>query len=779
MVAGICVSLYFALRRRTNELHSQVSLYEELISAIPDGLYQSTPDGRFIRVNEAMAQMLGYDSTDDLMKIYIPRDLYFHPKERDALNRKLEKLRSDEIDVFRLKKKDGSELWVEDHSIAILDESGKPIYYRGLLRDITARREAEKKLDETRKRLQNLLDNTYDIFIDCSPELKVITVSERVVDVLGHPAEELIGTEFHTLLPLNSPVREKLIQFSEQGEQESIDLSTISMRHANGSWHYFHGTVMFIYGDGRKKVHIALRDVHQQAVAEKALRDSEARYRALVENFPALILQLDLQQRVTFASPSLKRLCGFSQTDAYDDDFLERFISPENRDEFEEALLEAVDEKTSRFELTVNTVDGHKRRAMTTVFPLYNLGQIASICVIVQDITREKMLQEQLQHAQKMETIGTLARGIAHDFNNLLTGIIGNINFVRSEMNADELYHTMLGEAEHAAERCAEMTRNLLAFSRHEQASIEPADINGLIRDTVHMARRTVPPTIEIHLELAPEISAAAMDYGKIQQALMNLVVNARDAILRNMDHAAAGRITVRTTEVEINEEFCTHHIDSWPGKFLRIDVSDTGVGIPEKHLSKIFDPFFTTSEVGQGSGLGLSTVFGIVKNHNGWIDVKSTVGEGTTFQIYLPVAERTAVLDGEETNAEPAGGHETILIVDDEDVVRNFAATTLERVGYHILQAADSFQALELYKKHRTSIDLLLLDITMPNMDGIELLRRLRTINHDVKAILSSGYTEGDTIISELLDQETSFLPKPYISQELARIVREVLDQE
>ncbi len=778
MLAGICLNLYFALRRKTHELHSQVSLYEELISAIPDGLYQSTPDGYFIRVNEAMARMLGYDSSEELMKIYIPTDLYFNPEERNYLNRKLERLQSDEIDVFRLKKKDGSELWVEDHSIAILDDEGKPVYYRGLLRDITARRQAEQKLHETRKRLQNLLENTYDIFIDCTPDLKIKSVSSRVTDVLGHPPEELLDTEFHTLLPFYSPAREKIIQFSKEFQEESIDLNTISLRNANGTWHYFHGTAMFLDNDDQT-IHIALRDIHKRTIAEKALRDSEARYRALVENFPALILQLDLQQRVTFASPSLQQLCGFSTNEAYDNGFLQRFISEENMDEFEQALLEAVDEKTSRFELTVNTAEGRKRRAMTTIFPLFNSGQIASICVIVQDITREKMLQEQLQHAQKMETIGTLARGIAHDFNNLLTGIIGNINFVRSEMTGEELFSTMLKEAEHAAERCAEMTRNLLAFSRQEQAHIEPADINGLIRETVHLIRGTVPSTIEIQLDLQPEVSAAAVDYGKIQQALMNLLVNARDAIMRDVDGGSGGKITIRTSMTEIDHDFCTHHIDSWPGTFLRIDISDTGVGIPEQNLSKIFDPFFTTSEVGQGSGLGLSTVFGIVKNHNGWIDVKSTVGEGTTFQIYLPIADISEKQPEEEPVVLPAGGDETILIVDDEDVVRHFAATTLERAGYHIIQAADSLEALELYKKHGKTIDLLLLDITMPNMDGIELLNRLRTINQDVKAILSSGYTEGDTIISELLDQETSFLPKPYISQELARIVREVLDQK
>ncbi len=412
-----------------------------------------------------------------------------------------------------------------------------------------------------------------------------------------------------------------------------------------------------------------------------------------------------------------------------------------------------------------------------TSVPIFNKdGKIVRVVEIIEDITEKQQLEAQLLQAQKMEAVGTLAGGIAHDFNNILTGILGftQLLMIREKDNEESI--SFLKRIEHEVKRASELTSQLLTFSRRMDSKRKPFDLNKAIRQTAGILSRTFPKTIEIQTSLEPDLSLIHADPTQIEQILMNLAINARDAILEQGEH---GTISITTAPVTLDKEFCRLHVGAVPGKYALLKISDTGVGIPSDILSRIFDPFFTTKEPGKGTGLGLAMVYGVVKAHDGYIDVHSTPKQGTVFDIYLPLINETPVTSswkGEKNPPWPKGS-ETILLVDDEDTILSLGRTVLGRQGYRVITSSDGQGALDIYRSS-TGIDLVILDLNMPRMNGIECLRGLVEVNPNVKVIICSGYSPDKLIPGALRNLTLDFLPKPFEVENLLKLVRKVLDE-
>jgi two-component system cell cycle sensor histidine kinase/response regulator CckA len=384
-----------------------------------------------------------------------------------------------------------------------------------------------------------------------------------------------------------------------------------------------------------------------------------------------------------------------------------------------------------------------------------------------------KSTQKQLLHAQKMESMGTLAGGIAHDFNNLLSGILGYASLLKIKIDPDCPTYKYADTIEQSTVKASRLTQQLLAFSRGGKYQSQIINLNKSIDETLHILERTIPKKIQIAKSLASDLWTVEADPSQIEQVLMNLGINARDAM------PTGGKLTVTTENVHLNNGFNIGYIEATPGNYVKISISDTGEGIPEGIQSKIFDPFFSTKGKGKGTGLGLAVVYGIVKNHGGYINVKSDPAKGTTsFEILLPMSYKTEETADIVTESKIPGGHETILLVDDEEVLRNLGQEILTDKGYTVFLASNGLEAIKRYKKQGGNIDLVILDMIMPKMDGMETYKRLKGMNSSLKILISSGYSQDTQNHKDFRDGIEGFVQKPYEIDKLTKKVREVLDK-
>ncbi len=389
------------------------------------------------------------------------------------------------------------------------------------------------------------------------------------------------------------------------------------------------------------------------------------------------------------------------------------------------------------------------------------------------EVRRERRrAEEQLRQAQKMEAIGKLAGGIAHDFNNLLTSILSYGQLSLSQISEDNPLRKNIEEMVKAGERAATLTRQILAFSRRQIVEPRVLDLNTIVTDMDNMLSRLIGEDIELVTVMGPELGHVKTDPGQIQQIIMNLVVNAQDAMPQG------GRLTIETANVNLDEiSICTNE-DVVPGRYVKLSVSDTGEGMNSEVISQIFEPFFTTKEQGKGTGLGLSTVYGIVKQNNGHICVESKIGHGTTFEIFLDrVEEPVETVVPQSRLPQPSHGSDTILVVEDEDAVRELICKVLQAQGYTVLKAPHGDEALLIVERHKGPIQLMVTDVVMPRMSGRELVQRLEPRYPEMRVLYISGYTENEIVHNSVLDEDTAFLQKPFMPDILVRKVREVLD--
>jgi PAS domain S-box-containing protein len=512
--------------------------------------------------------------------------------------------------------------------------------------------------------------------------------------------------------------------------------------------------------------------VHKEAEAEK-LHRSETHFRLLIEHASDLITVLNSEGLIRFQSPSLERVLGHAPTELLGRSVFEFFPPedlPQARASFERGLSEP--SATVSLECRFRHQNGQWRILQSRCRALPVDGGEALMVLNSRDVTEQKHLEAQLRQSQKMEAVGQLAGGVAHDFNNLLSVIIGHSELLEMSLPRGQQLWESVTEIGRAAERAAALTRQLLAISRQQVLEFQVLDLNAVVAKAEKMLHRLIGEDVQLTTRLRPDLSPVWADPGQIDQVLLNLAVNARDAMPKG------GTLSFDTRNIEIDPTYCSTHPELHPGRYVLMAVTDTGCGMTPEIQARIFEPFFTTKGVGQGTGLGLSVVHGIVEQCGGHVEVSSVPERGTMFEIYLPVVEAPAVRAAERVPTKlPQGRGETVLLVEDETPVRNITLLLLEKLGYRVLEAANAEEAFSLVESGQAKIELLLTDVIMPGTSGPELAAALSRRDLGIKVLFQSGYTGEAVLRHANIKPDMAFLKKPFTLGTLAKKIREVLD--
>jgi PAS domain S-box-containing protein len=529
--------------------------------------------------------------------------------------------------------------------------------------------------------------------------------------------------------------------------------------------------------EGAVRHAVALRaGERQRRQAAAALRASEERFRTLVENSSDALLLMDAEARVTYLAPSSTRHLGWRPDQMVGRSVFD-FLHPDDREIVGARLAETLQNPGRLVTAEVRFLHADASWRIMEAAAVNHIPDpsVGAIVVNARDITDRRKLEEQLRHSQKMEAIGQLAGGVAHDFNNLLTAILGYCNLMLDDIPPEDPLRADLEEIHSAGERAAALTRQLLAFSRRQMLQPQIVDINTIVQQLEKLLRRLISEDVELVTALALELPRVRVDPASFEQILVNLAVNARDAM------PVGGRLTIETASVELDEAYAIAHVTVRPGRYVMLAVSDTGQGMDAATRARVFEPFFTTKEQGKGTGLGLATVYGMVKQSGGYIWVYSEPGRGTAFKVYLPPVEERSGAQHDHSGrrqTDTTQGWETVLLVEDEDAVRALAREVLRRHGYVVLEARHGVDALRVAERHTDAIHLMVTDVVMPHMSGRDLAERLSTVRPRMKVLFMSGYTD-HAVMHRDLTPGSAFIQKPFTPEAFARAVRTVLDAE
>ncbi len=660
------------LKQAEEALRESEEKYRNIFENSVEGIFASTPAGRFISVNSAFAKMIGYESPEALVANIsdIPKQYYADSEDRIRYMRLLQKDGYVKKIEFKVRHKDGTHIWVSNSTRAYFNEDGKVVRYEGIVTNISEHKQAVAALRESEKRLEQAIQgNSIPTFVIDKNHITTHW-NKACENLTGFSATALVGTknQWRCFYPAERPVLADLIVGG--ATEAEID-------------RYYGGT-------------------HRKSILLEGAYEGE-------NFFPDM---------------------------------------------------------------------GEKGKwIFFTAAPLKNSeGTITGAIQTFQDITERRNTEAQLRQAQKMEAVGTLAGGVAHDFNNILTTIIGNAHLALLTQGMDDPLREEIEEIRKAGERAASLTRQLLAFSRKQITRTKILNFNKLITGIEKMLVRLIGEDIELLMIPGPELWQVEADPGQMEQIIMNLAVNARDAMPKG------GKLTIETLNVDLDRNYLRKHgiKSGQSGSYVMAAVSDTGSGMDKNTQEHMFEPFFTTKKNGKGTGLGLSTVYGIVKQNKGFIWPYSEPGQGSTFKVYLPgLRGDIEAEEKEQAFAGDVGGTETVLIVEDDDSLRNFTCKTLQQQGYNVLEADNGEDALKACKEYKGAIQLVLTDVVMPKMGGREVVKWLQPRYPQMKVIYMSGYTDDAIVHHGVLKPGVNFLEKPFSPEVLARKVREVLDSE
>ncbi len=672
---------------------------------------------------------------------------------------------------------DGVIRWM--HSVAEYDAVRNIVV--GSIQDITERKRVEEALRASDEKFRSIFASMTEIVVlhelvcdgdgrpvnyrilDCNPAFTRIT-GIRHEEAVGRLATEVYGSD-------TAPYLDEYARVVQTGEpctfitaytpiNKHFDICAVSL-----------GKNLFV---------TVTTDITERETAQQELRRSINLLERIFEVLPVGLWLTDREGRLLRGNPAGVRIWGAEPKVSISEyGVFKAHRLPER------TLVEADDwalAKTIREGATVvdelleiEAFDGRRKTILNYTSPILAADGVMEGAIIVNlDVSDRFALEEQLRHAQKMESVGRLAGGVAHDFNNIIMGIQGYVELCQEAIDKDHPVHEWLGEIMHEAQRSANLTRQLLAFARKQTANPQVLDFNDVVTDMLKMLRRLIGEDIDLSWQPGAEAGAVKIDPGQVDQILANLCVNARDAI------NGAGKVTITTKKVFINADYCATHAEAMPGSYVMLAVGDTGCGMDRETLGNIFEPFFTTKGVGQGTGLGLATVYGIVRQNGGFVHVESELGQGATFTIYLPRHQAEAVREPEMKLVKPrVRGHETILLVEDESLILKMTTLRLQRDGYTVLAAETPGEAIRLATEHPGNLHLILSDVIMPDMNGRDLVDQILTLHPEAKSLFMSGYTADVIAHNGVLDEDINFIQKPFSTDDLLVKVRKVLEGE
>jgi PAS domain S-box-containing protein len=640
----------------------------------------------------------------------------------------------------------------------------------------TQKTHAESALAASERRFRSLVQNSSDLVTIVSPDGTILYASDSATRIVGYSPADLVGNSLLSYLDgADVPTVRDLLQ-NANGKASGTGPVEFSLRRADGSpvWLEAVGTNL-VHDATIRGIVLNTRDVSERKRADRALRESEERYRDLFDNASDLVCMATPDGALLYVNQAWKDGTGYGEEEISRIRLFD-LVHPDSRTYFTEAITRVLQgERLDHVELVFVPRAGTPITVEGNISCTFKDGQPAVVRSIYRDVTERKKVEEHLRRAERMQAAGKLAGGVAHEVNNMMTGVIGFSEFLLRSLDEGDVRRADVEEIIKAGTRAADVTRQLLAFTRQQFLQPQVLDVNAVVGDMQKMLRRSLGEDHSLELHLSPEAGQLRADRGQLEQVLINLVINARDAM------SGHGRVTIETARAVWDEVYAQRHggVDLPLGDYIMLAVSDTGCGMEPDIQARIFEPFFTTKAIGQGTGLGLSTVYGIVKQSGGYVWVYSEPGQGSVFKIYLPAARAGEPLQATPERLErPEGGSETILVIEDEDMVRNLACRGLKDHGYEVIEAPNGAEALEYIRQHPGAVDLVISDVVMPEMGGRELGQRLLQYDAALPVLFMSGYTGDDVVHRGLLDPDAPFQQKPFTPAGLATKVRAMLDQ-
>ncbi len=727
--------------------------------------------GVIAECNHALAAMYGFDDPEQLIGKHAS-DFIADLEQYSASKLRFVEEKLSITNIETVEKDQRGNIHYFENSYIGETEGGKLVRMWGIQRDISEKRRLQERLRTSENRYRNLVEQANDMVLLFNDRAEFVFANkkffeqtgyaadeiwEKPVSVVAHPEDaSLFMAKFHEQIQFpERHLRHTMRFLTKFNEVRIVEFSMTTLRAAD------HAADILAIG----------RDVTVEQAVENALHESEEKYRSLVEHslLSVLVIQDDV---IVYANPTAASLFE-TDLSLFSGTRLDAFIHPNDYVQVFEKLAEAMAApgRDVQFSVRALTSMGRMKWIEGWAAGITYMAKPA-IQVALVDITDTKRLQEQLIQSQKMETIGQLASGVAHDFNNLLGSIYGAIEVMkRRHAPQDENLKKYVDILETSARRAAELTSQLLTFSRQRESDIKPVRLNDIVNDAMKILIRSIGKDIKVEYSLDPGLQVIEADASQIEGVVMNLSINSRDAM------PSGGILRIETSNVEFDTEITRQIPDARPGRYACLSVSDTGTGMDEDTRRRIFEPFFTTKPIGKGTGLGLSIVYGIVKNHKGFINVYSEQGHGTTFKLYFPGSDKTPVDDEKRTQKEIPHGTETILIIDDEATLLDLTRELLSGLGYKVITAEGALRGIKTYRELYSEIDMVMLDMLMPDMTGSEVFPVLRNINPRASVLLATGLSVGEKVEEMVSRGVNDIIAKPYSMADLAVHVRKVLD--
>lgn len=763
-------------KRADEALRESEELFRKVFEQGPLGMAIVGLDYRCIAINDTFCKMVGYTEAEitklTLAEITHPDDI-----EKDLEN--AQRLLKEEIPVFKVEKrymkKDGGIVWVNFTDSVVHDDQGRPLYFLSMVEDITERKQTGAALRETEELFCHVFEQGLLGIAIIGLDYRGVAVNATLCEMVGYTEDELTNLSFGDIThPDDIAADVEYLNKLSRGELSSYKREKRYIK-KNGEILWVHLTVSVIRDDQGKAVYFlsVIEDITERKRAEVSLRESEDRMSVIIDSSPVGIA-IAQDGKYVYVNPALIKMFGYENQEEIVGLDVGTLVAPESR----EAIRQRVADRTAgkaippHFESVGMTKNGNFFEVEGWGTAIEYPGKRSALAFII-DVSEARSLRAQLIQAQKMEAIGNLAGGIAHDFNNLLTVILGYSELIISQKEEGDRDYEDLTKVIHAAETAAEIVKQILAFSHRTESEPQPINLNEQVEQVRKMLSRLIPKTIEVQINLGPDLPVLYADPSQMVQVLMNLAVNARDAMPQG------GRLTIQTQTTFLDDDYCRSHIEASQGPHAVLVVTDTGIGIDKALMDRIFEPFFTTKKPGEGTGLGLAMVYGIVKGHGGHITCYSEPGTGTTFKIYLPLHHAGTEPDSpisRESSASMAG---TILLVDDEEFVRSLAQRILKKSGCKVITADDGREAVEIYRQKKDEISLVILDLIMPKMDGIKCLDEILRIDPAAKVLIASGFSPDMGTKEALEGRAKGFVGKPYNLKQLLAAVRNAVIEE